>query len=427
MNVSEKQVIIEYPDKNQIKLPFLDSSLISTISDYLIDHSLIQENQYILLKHNNTPLTFSRSFSSYNIKHNDIISLHTYDYPSDEYRYIDTSIDLKNEIPFTLEGIEWRKVSKGINLIGKCRNQNCKAYNEDVIAPYGYNKYDFLDKPKARCPICDMKIQVSSCALYKCGVSFKGFLYNTKSNKMKEIEIIDFTSSNISVKYYNPFDQSDENLSWNKLSVDTKRIDGIKTKQEYLTVLYPHLIKEIYLLYKNYPIKGDDSLELWRQTEDEKGKYLCSILDGEERGIFILKDHYDKYIGYLLCGMMHGEGAIINKDNEVIYKGEFKNGKKSGIGKMIIKKDVYEGEFRNDLFDGKGVYYYSNGNKWEGKFRKGKRHGMGTFTKKGEINSIVTFYFNDKLQWNFSKALEDKLKWRDADFKPENNKNINTV
>ena len=124
---------------------------------------------------------------------------------------------------------------------------------------------------------------------------------------------------------------------------------------------------------------------------------------------------------------MHGEGAIINKDNEVIYKGEFKNGKKSGIGKMIIKKDVYEGEFRNDLFDGKGVYYYSNGNKWEGKFRKGKRHGMGTFTKKGEINSLVTFYFNDKLHWNFSKALEDKLKWRDADFKPENNKNINTV
>ena len=52
---------------------------------------------------------------------------------------------------------------------------------------------------------------------------------------------------------------------------------------------------------------------------------------------------------------------------------------------------------------------------------------MGTFTKKGEINSLVTFYFNDKLHWNFSKALEDKLKWRDADFKPENNKNINTV
>ena len=32
MNVSEKQVIIEYPDKNQIKLPFLDSSLILFIS-----------------------------------------------------------------------------------------------------------------------------------------------------------------------------------------------------------------------------------------------------------------------------------------------------------------------------------------------------------------------------------------------------------
>lgn len=194
-------------------------------------------------------------------------------------------------------------------------------------------------------------------------------------------------------------------------------------------MLYPHLITEIYLLYKNYPIKGDESLELWKQSEDEKGKYLCGSVDGDERGIFILKDNYDKYIGYLLCDMMHGEGAIINKDNDIVYKGEFKNGKKSGKGKMKINNDIYEGEFKKDLFDGKGVYYYSNGNKWEGKFRKGKRHGMGAFTKKGEMNSLVTFYFNDKLQWNFTKALEDKLKWRDADFKKENTKenNINTV
>ena len=106
MSVSEKQVIIEYPDGNQLKFPFIDSLLISSISDYLIDHSLIKDNQYILLKHNNTPLTFSRSFSFYNIKPNDIISLNTYGYPSEEYRYIDTEIDDKNEIPFTLEGNE---------------------------------------------------------------------------------------------------------------------------------------------------------------------------------------------------------------------------------------------------------------------------------------------------------------------------------
>ena len=61
-----------------------------------------------------------------------------------------------------------------------------------------------------------------------------------------------------------------------------------------------------------------------------------------------------------------------------------------GFGVLhIANKDKYVGEFKNNLFDGAGVYDFasyisSNGftvpaARYEGSFREGKRHGQGVF------------------------------------------------
>lgn len=42
--------------------------------------------------------------------------------------------------------------------------------------------------------------------------------------------------------------------------------------------------------------------------------------------------------------------------------------------------DRYEGEFRNGLFNGWGVYTYQNGDRYEGEFADDQKHGRGTFT-----------------------------------------------
>ena len=46
------------------------------------------------------------------------------------------------------------------------------------------------------------------------------------------------------------------------------------------------------------------------------------------------------------------------------YEGEWKNDKREGYGIYYYSdKDKYEGEWKNDLKDGYGIYYYLNGNK----------------------------------------------------------------
>lgn len=40
---------------------------------------------------------------------------------------------------------------------------------------------------------------------------------------------------------------------------------------------------------------------------------------------------------------------------------------------------VYMGYFKDDIPDGLGVIFYSNGQKYEGEINKGNRHGTGTY------------------------------------------------
>lgn len=54
---------------------------------------------------------------------------------------------------------------------------------------------------------------------------------------------------------------------------------------------------------------------------------------------------------------------------------------KSGFGKKeFLNGDIYEGNFQNGLFDGKGSIFFVNGNSYIGNFVKGIRQGKGKFT-----------------------------------------------
>lgn len=86
---------------------------------------------------------------------------------------------------------------------------------------------------------------------------------------------------------------------------------------------------------------------------------------------------------------------------EGTYEGETKMNKKNGYGifKNTSGKEIYNGDWQNDLFDGVGILYnstidkleekwdYNNLNgidkKWisyEGDFKNGKKHGLGILT-----------------------------------------------
>ena len=52
--------------------------------------------------------------------------------------------------------------------------------------------------------------------------------------------------------------------------------------------------------------------------------------------------------------------------------------KKEGKGIYYFAKgDRYEGDFRNDKPEGKGINYYANGDRYEGDHRNGQAEGKG--------------------------------------------------
>ena len=64
---------------------------------------------------------------------------------------------------------------------------------------------------------------------------------------------------------------------------------------------------------------------------------------------------------------------------EVILKENFIKGEIKGKVSLCnsFGRLYYKGEILNNLFHGKGEYYYKNGKYYEGEFYKGKRHGKG--------------------------------------------------
>jgi len=73
------------------------------------------------------------------------------------------------------------------------------------------------------------------------------------------------------------------------------------------------------------------------------------------------------------------------------YVGEFKDGKKHGQGTYYYladnqwKGDKYVGEFKDDKIHGQGTYYYLADNQWKGdkyvgEYKDDKKHGQGTYT-----------------------------------------------
>jgi hypothetical protein len=57
------------------------------------------------------------------------------------------------------------------------------------------------------------------------------------------------------------------------------------------------------------------------------------------------------------------------------------NGKVTGVGKEI-NHIIYEGQFKDDIYNGFGRFIYSNGNYYIGNWLDGKRSGFGKLVDK---------------------------------------------
>ena len=79
-------------------------------------------------------------------------------------------------------------------------------------------------------------------------------------------------------------------------------------------------------------------------------------------------------------GKYEGSGKLIYEDGNY-YLGEFINGKPNGKGKLYDKnnKIIFEGEYASGKKEGNGKLYLENGNYYIGNFTNGQKHGSGKF------------------------------------------------
>ena len=121
------------------------------------------------------------------------------------------------------------------------------------------------------------------------------------------------------------------------------------------------------------------------------------------------------YIGKLANGKRNGPGKLIFpddsqyegnfKDNEFdgygvykcksyIYKGNYINGKKHGKGKLedFIKNLVYEGEFSDDKKNGFGIEKYNDGSIYKGDFKNDVKEGKGNLVLHSNKNNNLRHY-----------------------------------
>jgi hypothetical protein len=128
----------------------------------------------------------------------------------------------------------------------------------------------------------------------------------------------------------------------------------------------------------------------WRgKGEFEGDQYEGEFLEGDivGKGVYMYANG-NRYEGeFTRPCQKHGKGKFSWKDGS-IYFGEFRNGLRSGKGKMTwvggeFNGDCFEGEFLDGDVCGFGTYKYHNGNVYVGNFRAPcVKHGEGIYTWK---------------------------------------------
>ncbi|KAM8927650.1 MORN repeat-containing protein 1 [Pelodytes ibericus] len=90
------------------------------------------------------------------------------------------------------------------------------------------------------------------------------------------------------------------------------------------------------------------------------------------------------YVGDVKKQLRHGYGIYVYPNSYFRYEGEWKAGKKHGLGKLLLKDgSYYEGEFVDGEITGNGSQYWaSSGNKYSGEFQNGEIHGYGVMQYK---------------------------------------------
>ena len=159
----------------------------------------------------------------------------------------------------------------------------------------------------------------------------------------------------------------------------------------------------------SYPKKGFRYEGQIKDGIKEGYGILYNDLDNEQMDRYEGEFKKDKIYGY---GIMyykdgsiyngefkeHAEGFGLKDSKDYYYKGQFKKGYKWGYGIFYHKKEkyVYKGKFIKGIKEGYGIVYYPDGDIFEGEFKNNKYNGF-CLLYKSNGDKFINIWEDDKL------------------------------
>ena len=126
--------------------------------------------------------------------------------------------------------------------------------------------------------------------------------------------------------------------------------------------------------------EDDKNLKWGKKVFSDNGLYIGQfnekIIHG--KGVYIWNSG-NYYVGTWKNQKEEGLGKNFDVNDKLVYEGELHNGERHGIGTLFYDKGKYVGSFEFGRLNGKGIYTWKNGDKWEGYFLNNNLHGIGIY------------------------------------------------
>lgn len=224
----------------------------------------------------------------------------------------------------------------------------------------------------------------------------------------------DLSLKNVEVEYLG---SNETNLDYEAIQTNIAKLPNFKllkrVAKKFLVSKYIMTLKDSSSFSVPYEkFKQKFSLietEAVQINEEEYGEYRIVPVFGEYTINLPSIYQYQTYLyqgeWHFFTKNPHGSGTSYCLSAHEKYSGNFKDGEKSGLGRLIFPNgDMYEGEFANGEMNGMGTYLHFQGKVYIGEFKKGLKDGFGKEQDRHESCYEGEFhkgkrYGNGKIIW----------------------------
>ena len=123
---------------------------------------------------------------------------------------------------FATDAPDWRIVDQGLNVEGRCNNQECKAHNQIVWVQKGFGKFHMSEITcTSVCPMCsEIVTGVKNCGFFSCRYGIEGVQIKPEGDeKVEKKDLRAPTDKLLTFK-----DSGDSNVEWRYLIIETQRL-----------------------------------------------------------------------------------------------------------------------------------------------------------------------------------------------------------